>query len=135
MYDHLRDYASRGHSIVFLSSELEEFIGLCGRVVVFRHGSIFDSFIEDEIHPDRILEAMFGQTERQGAHRHRHTAGDGPHSTAEVYDFGAGKSEPRPKAPVGRIKILETDPEAGTVSRHAPIGSSEGGIKVVYFDD
>ena len=65
LYDHLRDFAAEGHSVVFLSSELEEFIGLCNRVVVVRHGSIFESFSAGAIDPDRILEAMFGQ--RDGA--------------------------------------------------------------------
>ena len=65
LYEHLRDFAAQGHSVVFLSSELEEFIGLCNRVVVVRHGSLFESFSADAIDPDRILEAMFGQ--RDGA--------------------------------------------------------------------
>ncbi len=134
LYDHLRDYASRGHSIVFLSSELEEFIGLCGRVVVFRHGSVYDSFIGDEIDPDRILEAMFGQTERQGAHRHRH-AGREVESTADIYDLAAKREQRKPKVQVGRIKIVETDQESETAMVHRPSAAPGDRIKVVYFDD
>ena len=134
LYNHLREYASRENSIVFLSSELEEFIGLCGRVVVFRHGSIFDSFIDDEIDPDRILEAMFGQTEGGGAHRHRH--GDGEtRPTAEIYDFEENKRARQPKVQIGPIRIVETDAETGEAGK-AAAGSSPGDrIKVVFFDD
>ena len=134
LYNHLRDYASRGHSIIFLSSELEEFIGLCGRVVVFRHGSIFDSFIDEEIDPDRILEAMFGQTERQGAHRHRHTDGES-HSATEIYDFEAKRKARQPKVRIGRIKVVETDEDAEAAKERAPAAAAGGRVKVVYFDD
>ncbi|MYF06319.1 MAG: sugar ABC transporter ATP-binding protein [Rhodospirillaceae bacterium] len=134
LYDHLRDYASRDNAIIFLSSELEEFIGLCGRVVVFRHGSIFDSFIEDEIDPDRILEAMFGQTEGGGAHRHRHDDGES-HSAAEIYEFEASRKQRYPRMQIGRIKIVETEAEAGSAEEHIPAAASGDRVKVVYFDD
>ena len=134
LYDHLRDYASRDNAIIFLSSELEEFIGLCGRVVVFRHGSIFDSFIEDEIDPDRILEAMFGQTEGGGAHRHRHDDGES-HSAVEIYEFEASRKQRYPRMQIGRIKIVETEAEAGSAEEHIPAAASGDRVKVVYFDD
>ena len=53
-------------SVVYLSSELEEFIGFATRVIVFRNGSQFDAFVGKHIDPKSILEAMFGQTDRQG---------------------------------------------------------------------
>ena len=134
LYDHLRDYASRDNAIIFLSSELEEFIGLCGRVVVFRHGSIFDSFIEDEIDPDRILEAMFGQTEGGGAHRHRHDDGES-HSAAEIHEFEASRKQRYPRMQIRRIKIVETEAEAGSAEEHIPAAASGDRVKVVYFDD
>lgn len=62
LYRHLRDFASIGKSVVYLSSEIEEFVGFCSRVLVFRNGSIFDEFSGGDIHPKPILEAMFGQT-------------------------------------------------------------------------
>ncbi len=61
LYRHLRDFASLGKSVVYLSSEIEEFVGFCTRVLVFRNGSIFDEFTGSDIHPKPILEAMFGQ--------------------------------------------------------------------------
>jgi ribose transport system ATP-binding protein len=62
LYRHLRDFAASGKSVVYMSSELEEFIGFATRVIVFRHGSVFDEFVGGGIEPARILEAMFGQT-------------------------------------------------------------------------
>jgi ribose transport system ATP-binding protein len=62
LYRHLRDFASIGKSVIYLSSEIEEFVGFCSRVLVFRNGSIFDEFTGSDIHPKPILEAMFGQT-------------------------------------------------------------------------
>lgn len=64
LYEHLGAFAARGKSVVYLSSEIEEFVGFCTRVLVFRHGSVFDEFFGDDIDPDRILEAMFGKSRR-----------------------------------------------------------------------
>jgi ribose transport system ATP-binding protein len=61
LYKHLAAFAERGKSVVYLSSEIEEFVGFATRVVVFRHGSIFDEFAGNAIDPANILEAMFGQ--------------------------------------------------------------------------
>ncbi len=62
LYIHLRTYVEEGNTVVFLSSELEEFIGLCPKVMVFRNGTIFDIFEKDRINADTLLEGMFGQT-------------------------------------------------------------------------
>ena len=62
LYIHLRKYVEEGNTVVFLSSELEEFIGLCPKVIVFRNGTIFDIFENDRINADTLLEGMFGQT-------------------------------------------------------------------------
>jgi ribose transport system ATP-binding protein len=75
LYRHLRDFVAEGNSVVYMSSELEEFIGLCPRVVVFRHGSIFDTFVGDEVEPVGILEGMFGQSRSAGSSAHRRSAG------------------------------------------------------------
>jgi ribose transport system ATP-binding protein len=62
LYIHLRKYVEEGNTVVFLSSELEEFIGLCPKVIVFRNGTVFDIFENDRINADTLLEGMFGQT-------------------------------------------------------------------------
>jgi ribose transport system ATP-binding protein len=66
LYKHLREFAAEGGSVIYMSSELEEFIGLCSRVLVFRNGSIFDEFTDDQVEPVGILEGMFGQTRGAG---------------------------------------------------------------------
>ena len=133
LYSHLRDYASQENSVVFLSSELEEFIGLCGRVVVFRHGSIFDSFIGDEIDPDRILEAMFGQTEGTGASRH-HAGEDRTPSTTENRGPRGGR---RASASPGAACTADQDRRDGCGERRGriPAGSGRPDQGAVYADE
>lgn len=66
LYDHLRAFAEGGHSVVYMSSEIEEFPGFATRVIVFRNGSPFDAFFGAGVEPHRILEAMFGQSSGSG---------------------------------------------------------------------
>ncbi len=138
LYDHLRDFAARGQSVIFMSSELEEFIGLCARVIVFRHGEIFDAFAGDDIEPARLLEAMFGQTSGRGA-RLAAGAESGP---ADVHGSPARESEPeaprRQERPHRRaIRIIDFDAELR--GRHSR-GSADTGqrlekpMKIVYSD-
>ena len=65
LYKHLRIFVNDGGTAIFLSSELEEFIGLCHRVLVFRDGSIFETFEKEDINPNTILEGMFGHTQKK----------------------------------------------------------------------
>ena len=62
LYTHLRKFVEEGNTVIFLSSELEEFIGLCSKVIVFRHGTIFDVFENEKVNANTLLEGMFGQT-------------------------------------------------------------------------
>ena len=62
LYGHLKTFAATGKSVVYMSSEIEEFVGLCDRVLVFRNGSVFAEFSGRDIEPDAILHAMFGQS-------------------------------------------------------------------------
>ncbi|CAN5201475.1 hypothetical protein BH10PSE7_BH10PSE7_13780 [soil metagenome] len=73
LYTHLKDFAGAGKSVVYMSSEIEELVGLCSRVLVFRNGSVFQELAGDEIAADRILAAMFGQT---APHHAEDDAGD-----------------------------------------------------------
>ena len=67
LYVHLRNFVEEGNTVIFLSSELEEFIGLCPKVIVFRHGTIFDIFENEKVKADTLLEGMFGQTSGVGS--------------------------------------------------------------------
>jgi Raf kinase inhibitor-like YbhB/YbcL family protein len=60
LYRNLRWLAERGAAVVFLSSELEEFLNLCTRVVVFRNGAISSEF-EPPYDGHVLLNAMFGR--------------------------------------------------------------------------
>lgn len=66
LYKHLRNFAEEGKSVVYMSSELEEFIGFATRVIVFRDGAPFDAFDGRKLDPKSVLEAMFGQTDGKG---------------------------------------------------------------------
>ena len=67
LYIHLRKFAEEGNTVIFLSSELEEFIGLCPKVIVFRNGTIFDIFENEKVNSDTLLHGMFGQTAGVGS--------------------------------------------------------------------
>jgi len=60
LYRNLLEFASRGNAVVFLSSEIEEFLNLCTRVHVFRNGAIWSDF-EPPFDSHVILNAMFGR--------------------------------------------------------------------------
>ena len=60
LYRNLRDYAARGHTVIFLSSEIEEFPDLCNRVLVFRGGVISAAFTPP-LDTHVILNATFGR--------------------------------------------------------------------------
>nr|WP_321445523.1 ATP-binding cassette domain-containing protein [uncultured Cohaesibacter sp.] len=66
LYKHLRTFASEDKSVVYMSSELEEFIGFATRIIVFRNGTPFDAFDGRQLDSKEILEAMFGQTDGSG---------------------------------------------------------------------
>ena len=66
LYRHLREFAEAGKSVIYMSSEIEEFLGFATRVIVFRNGTPFDAFDGRRLDPKRVLEAMFGQTDRKG---------------------------------------------------------------------
>lgn len=63
LYTHLRDFASNGGAVVYLSTEIEEFFNFADRADVFFEGSIFGSFDRPDITEDNLLAAMFGQAQ------------------------------------------------------------------------
>lgn len=80
LYKQLRSFAEEGRSVVYMSSELEEFIDFASRVVVFRDGRPFDAFDGRGLRPKQVLDAMFGQTDGSGltaVHGLRPRADDG----------------------------------------------------------
>lgn len=60
LYVLLQRLADEGKAILFLSNEVEEFVGLCDRVAVFRSQSLFGTLGGGEITAEAVLAAMFG---------------------------------------------------------------------------
>ncbi|MFZ5891818.1 MAG: sugar ABC transporter ATP-binding protein [Myxococcota bacterium] len=56
----LRDLASQGLCVMLLSSELEELVAVCDRVLVFFDGCISSELTGDKLRRDNVLSAMMG---------------------------------------------------------------------------
>jgi ribose transport system ATP-binding protein len=145
LYKHLRAFAEEGLAVVYLSSEIEEFLGFATRVIVFRDGAPFDAFEGRGLETKRVLEAMFGQTAGAGlASAHGLTpkravvpvdrgviGGDGVRVRVEVPE----EIKAAMKAPNAGLAHTQTPVErlvatSATEVRHAPKT-----IRVVEFDD
>jgi len=59
VYNIINDLAAQGAGIVLISSELEELMGMCDRILVMSKGEIQGSFGRDELDRERILHAAF----------------------------------------------------------------------------
>jgi ABC-type sugar transport system ATPase subunit len=57
----IRELASRGTAILAISSDNEELVGLCDRVVVMAEGRVTGELVGTEISTDRILSLSFGR--------------------------------------------------------------------------
>ena len=115
LYRNLRDFAARGNAVVFLSSEIEEFLNLCSRVHVFRNGAVsadFDPPFETHV----ILNAMFGRRAQaalpgealaeEEAHPHHHPGDDSQtfvpaHFTPTTTEDGRPAARPVRIVPAG----------------------------------
>jgi len=83
LYKHLRAFAEEGRAVVYLSSEIEEFLGFATRVIVFRDGAPFDAFDGRDLEPKRVLEAMFGHTSGEGLNASYGLRPGAPHTAGE----------------------------------------------------
>ena len=139
LYKHLRAFAADGKSVIYMSSELEEFFGFATRVIVFRDGAPFDAFDGRRLDPKAILEAMFGQTSGAGLHT--------------AYGLTPGRAPAGASAPVGadgvKVKVVvppqikaarqaaaggAPQPQADVQRRELnPTGTPERTIKIVEF--
>lgn len=61
IYDLFRDLSREGLSLVILSSEIEEILVLCNRVLVFREHQVAAAFKGDAMRTDTVIAAMFGR--------------------------------------------------------------------------
>lgn len=66
LYDVFAALASEAMALVVLSTEIEEIVRLCHRVVVFREGGVQARFERTELKAERVIAAMFGTVEAKG---------------------------------------------------------------------
>ncbi len=59
IYSIIDQLAANGSGILFISSELEELIGMCDRILVMSRGEIFGEFDRDQFNAETILRAAF----------------------------------------------------------------------------
>jgi rhamnose transport system ATP-binding protein len=94
LYEVVRGLAAQGYGILVCSSELQELLTLCHRIVVFREGRVSATFDHREATEEAIMEAATARV-----------AADGPGGTT---DDGRGASQPPPVTPppalVRRVK-------------------------------
>lgn len=63
IYSIINDLAAQGTGILFISSELEELMGVCDRMLVMSNGEIQATFSRAEFDKERILRAAFRENE------------------------------------------------------------------------
>ena len=59
IYSILNDLAADGAGVLFISSELEELLGVCDRMLVMSNGEIQATFARSDFDKERILRAAF----------------------------------------------------------------------------
>jgi inositol transport system ATP-binding protein len=62
IYKLIVQLAQQGKTIIMISSELEEIMGLCDRVIVLYHGKISAEFERDSFNQEDIIRAAMGNT-------------------------------------------------------------------------
>lgn len=60
IYKIIAQLAERGATVIMISSELEEILGLCDRVIVLYHGKITAEFARAEFNQENIIKAAMG---------------------------------------------------------------------------
>jgi ribose transport system ATP-binding protein len=61
VYSIINQLADAGAAVIFISSEIEELLGLCDRLLVLRNGEIVARFNHSEFEEKKILQAAFGE--------------------------------------------------------------------------
>jgi len=60
IYGLMNRFVSEGGALLFISSEIEELLGMCDRILVMRNGEICDQLARPEFNGERILRSAFG---------------------------------------------------------------------------
>lgn len=119
LYRNLLDFAAGDRAVVFLSSEIEEFVDLCTRVYVFRNGVISSDF-EPPFHPNVILNATFGHKGTAaspfGANGNGHDKVIVAEDVPRRIRFEEGRPQPRPVHESNVATIRTKQGEAETMA-------------------
>ena len=60
IYELINELVAQGKSIIVISSELEEIIGICDRILVMREGRITGELFREDFSPDKIMQYAVG---------------------------------------------------------------------------
>ncbi|MBE2270733.1 MAG: hypothetical protein IAE80_21015, partial [Anaerolinea sp.] len=66
--------AAEGSGVLIISSELEELIGMCDRILVMSRGELYGEFSRDQFHEERVLRAAFREQDMPVMHVHEAAA-------------------------------------------------------------
>ncbi|MCC6495527.1 MAG: sugar ABC transporter ATP-binding protein [Propionibacteriaceae bacterium] len=64
MFTLVRDFAAQGGAVLFLSTDVEELVNVCDRVMVMHDGQVGAILAGDDLTPDRIIGASIGEHAR-----------------------------------------------------------------------
>ena len=67
VYTLVHALAKDGAGVLFISSELEELLGVCDRLLVMRNGELVAEFGREAFDGERVLAAAFGELEEESA--------------------------------------------------------------------
>ncbi|MBA3872553.1 MAG: sugar ABC transporter ATP-binding protein [Anaerolineae bacterium] len=66
IYSIINDLAAQGRSVLFISSELEELIGMCDRILVMSRGEVMAEFGRENFNQEQILRSAFREGNSEG---------------------------------------------------------------------
>jgi ribose transport system ATP-binding protein len=58
--------ASEGTGILFISSEVEELMAMCDRIIVWSQGEVMHEFLKKDFNQERIMRIAFRQSLEYG---------------------------------------------------------------------
>jgi len=68
IYSIIDQLAAGGSGVLFISSELEELMGMCDRIVVMSRGEVYGHFTRDEFDQEVILRSAFRENSNGSSH-------------------------------------------------------------------
>ena len=61
IYEHINELAAQGKGIVFISSDMQELLGMSDRIIVMHEGSIMGELSREEATQDKVLRLASGE--------------------------------------------------------------------------